>query len=567
MATVSLGALSVEIRADTRKLKEGEEQVKKSTDRMEKSMNKLRDLALKLGAALAAAFTIRSIATFSKDLIDTADQMTKLARSAGTTVETLTALGHAASLSGMSVEELARAFRNVARNANMSLRAPSDFSRSLDALGVAWRDAEGNIRSADAIMRDVADRFEHMEDSATKTALAMRIFGEEMGPKLVNMLNQGSFGINQMTSEAERLGIVIDQQTGEAAERFNDAVTRLSRRLMGMAQDIAIKLTPTLERLAGILERLAGVGAEVRPSLQDLEDQMFKLTVRMGELNTVLADPKATEEAKKNAEKQLALIDQRMAKLELLIDLERQRIDLAAQGFQTEVFTPPTLPTTAEETNEKSDAQQRLNELLREGNRLLFEGRMVTEQFRQPHEELAASLERLGELYHHMAISADTAARAQTAAAALAANAYTGLAANVATSLSKIFNKNKAVAIAAAIANTAESITKTLAQYGGTPWGWANAAAAAAAGAAQIATIRRTSPSGGGTAPSTPTGGAVTPPAQPVDQTSPTRSPSTVLQVQTIGVGNLITREAFENILEQIMDYQRDGGTIILERV
>src|SRR5690606_22150025 len=146
-------------------------------------------------------------------------------------------------------------------------------------------------------------------------------------------------------------------------------------RLMGMAQDIAIKLTPTLERLAGILERLAGVGAEVRPSLQDLEDQMFKLTVRMGELNTVLADPKATEEAKKNAEKQLALIDQRMAKLELLIDLERQRIDLAAQGFQTEVFTPPTLPT-AEETNEKSDAQQRLNELLREGNRLLFEGRM-----------------------------------------------------------------------------------------------------------------------------------------------------------------------------------------------
>src|SRR5690606_41524438 len=69
----------------------------------------------------------------------------------------------------------------------------------------------------------------------------------------------------------------------------------------------------------------SGVGAEVRPSLQDLEDQMFKLTVRMGELNTVLADPKATEEAKKNAEKQLALIDQRMAKLELLIDLEDRK--------------------------------------------------------------------------------------------------------------------------------------------------------------------------------------------------------------------------------------------------
>jgi len=61
-----------------------------------------------------------------------------------------------------------------------------------------------------------------------------------------------------------------------------------------------------------------------------------------------------------------------------------------------------------------------------------------------------------------------------------------------------LFPKSKAVAIANAVINTAESVTKTLATYGATPWGIAAAAAAAAAGAVQIATIRSANIGGGG---------------------------------------------------------------------
>src|SRR5690606_17922491 len=148
-------------------------------------------------------------------------------------------------------------FRNVARNMAGATKGPSDFSRALDALGVAWRDTQGNFRSADAIMLDVANRFEHMEDGATKTALAMRIFGEELGPKLINMLNQGSDGIRELTRDAERMGLVMGQKTTESAERLNDALTKMGAASRGVAMRITTALIPTLERLAAVLENIA----------------------------------------------------------------------------------------------------------------------------------------------------------------------------------------------------------------------------------------------------------------------------------------------------------------------
>jgi len=63
----------------------------------------------------------------------------------------------------------------------------------------------------------------------------------------------------------------------------------------------------------------------------------------------------------------------------------------------------------------------------------------------------------------------------------------------------------KALAITAAGINTAQAITKTLAQYGGTPLGYAQAAAVGATGAVQIAKMKSSDTSGDNTPPTPPT--------------------------------------------------------------
>jgi len=53
-----------------------------------------------------------------------------------------------------------------------------------------------------------------------------------------------------MTDEARRLGLVLDQETGEAAERFNDNLTRIKALLQGGTNEVVRQSIGWLERLS-----------------------------------------------------------------------------------------------------------------------------------------------------------------------------------------------------------------------------------------------------------------------------------------------------------------------------
>jgi len=124
-----------------------------------------------------------------------------------------------------------------------------------------------------------------------------------------------------------------------------------------------------------------------------------------------------------------------------------------------------------------------------------------------------------------------------------------GLASGLTGALSSMFKDNKAFAIANAVVNTAEAITKALATYGPTPWGFAAAGVAAATGAAQIAAIA-SSNKGSSSAPSVG-GGAVS--AGQAGQQDTGRTTNVTL------VGNGFTGEQIAELLNEFTD---DGGTL-----
>lgn len=157
-----------------------------------------------------------------------ADQMGKAAQITGVNVEALSGLRHAADLSNVSFEELQTGL--------------AKFSKHLVATGKGGKDV-------DAELMKLADRFARMEDGAGKTALAMERFGRA-GAKLIPFLNAGSGGIQQLKEEAAKLGLVIDNKTAIAAEKFNDNMTRLRSLSLGLGNTIATALLPTLNVIA-----------------------------------------------------------------------------------------------------------------------------------------------------------------------------------------------------------------------------------------------------------------------------------------------------------------------------
>ena len=260
-----------------------------STARLERDLNRAqRDLrswgrnavsiAKSAAGAIGIALGTGMFANAVKGAIDLNDQMAKLAQSTGVTVETLSSFRHAANLSGTSVENIAKSLGILSRNMQDVANGTGEARTALRRLNIDVVDSSGALRASDEVMGDIASRFAQMEDGAEKTALAMRLFGRS-GAELIPMLNQGRGGIASMRQEAERLGLVIDTETAQAAEKFNDDLTRLKASAEGLGQAF---LKTVLPAMASFAERLQSTFAPT------VEQEIKKVEVLIAQLDDQL---------------------------------------------------------------------------------------------------------------------------------------------------------------------------------------------------------------------------------------------------------------------------------------
>lgn len=200
--------------------------------------------------ATAAAAAGAALAVAVKGAIDNADELSKTAQKVGVTTEALSRLNYAASLSDVSLGQLSTGLgRLTVGMSQIAQGAGGQAKMALDALGVSALNSAGQLRGSDQVLADVAERFARMEDGATKTALAIALFGRS-GADLIPMLNMGKSGLADLAAEADRLGITLSTSTGRAAEQFNDSITRLQATFQGVINKIMAGALPALNQLA-----------------------------------------------------------------------------------------------------------------------------------------------------------------------------------------------------------------------------------------------------------------------------------------------------------------------------
>ena len=508
MATVAIGSLRIDLALATAKFKEGAKKAQDMSRTLANRIKKHSDTikkAFKAAAAAAAAFAAGLVLAVRGSLKEF-DKLAKLSRSIGVPVERLSALQHAADLSGVSLDELGRSFRNVARNMQGAARAPTDFSRSLDALGVSWRDANGNFVRADELMVAVADRFKGMQDGAGKTALAMKIFGEEMGPRLVSMLNSGSDGIKAMTDEAARMGLVVGTNSAVAAEKFNDNLSRLGLQVTAFSNRLTEKLLPTMNHVIQRLLEWAEKTGFVKRAADFLSSgikSLIEVGLRLGatyQLTTIrlqqfaaIAKASVTGslgEFRRLADEAVKVEQNYRQQIRDLRKADREDMTAPAGDGAGDIGGGLVLPPRVESAKAEAEALALVNQA--EAERL-----RIMQEMRTPEEEMIARQQHLSELFQGGAKDAQTYGRAMAAASALSAKNMDALASTVSSNLSAIFGESKGVAIAQALINTYQGITRAIATYP-PPISTAMAAIQAAAGFAQVANIRKQTKSGGG---------------------------------------------------------------------
>lgn len=242
MNGLGLGALEFELGANLLPLKRDMDQAQSLVGG---ALGGIKGAFTGMLGGLAAGLGVAAFTGWIKSAIDAGDATKAFSQKTGLAAKDVAGLQLAFKQGGVDGDALTGSMAKLGKQMVEGNKAFAD-------LGVNTRNADGSMRSSTAVLYDLADAFAGMGDGAHKSALAQEIFGKS-GAALIPTLDEGSEGLRKMADMAERLGLVIDQETAEAADSFNDTVELLGLTTQGMGRQVAAQLLPTLKGLAGTL--------------------------------------------------------------------------------------------------------------------------------------------------------------------------------------------------------------------------------------------------------------------------------------------------------------------------
>lgn len=206
------------------------------------------------GIAVAAASAAG--AAMVKSGLSQVDTLAKTSDKLGIATESLAKLRFAAEQTGVSQKTLDVGLQRFTRRLADAATGTGPAVSAFEALGLSAEELVN--KSPDEALAEVADRMKLVENQSQKVGLAFKLFDSE-GVGLVNTLQGGSEGLNELGRQAEVAGLAISRVDAAKVEAANDAMNRARAGVSGFSQQLAVKFAPLLEDIAN---RIFGVGKE-----------------------------------------------------------------------------------------------------------------------------------------------------------------------------------------------------------------------------------------------------------------------------------------------------------------
>ncbi len=207
-----------------------------------------------LGRRALAVAGPAGLAFLTKRAIDTASAIDIAAKSAGLSAERFQTLRFAATQSGVTALQFEDGIRRLQRRLGLFAQSGAGpGQKAFEQLGISAFDAAGNIRSTADVFDEAIAKLGAYKDAATQSAIASQLFGEDSGPKFVELISQGTEAIARAEQQLRDFGGVITQDVLDQARAAQDQFA-----LLGLVID-----TKTSAALLGLLPVLRRVGDAV----------------------------------------------------------------------------------------------------------------------------------------------------------------------------------------------------------------------------------------------------------------------------------------------------------------
>lgn len=249
---IRAGRAFVELFADDSKLVRG---LRRAEKRLKAFGGNIRNMGLKM-AGLGSAM-LAPLAGAAKYFSSYGDQVAKMAKRTGFSVEALSQLTFAASQSGAGIEMLEKGVKTMQRAIYDAGRGLATQTDALKDLGLEFKNLDG--LAPEKQFKTLADALSKLEDPTRKAAIAQMLFGRA-GTRLLPLFIQGEKGIDALMKKAHALGLTMSKKDAKAAEEFTDAMDSLWKVVKMGVFHIGSALAPVLQQ---ITETMTGVAVKI----------------------------------------------------------------------------------------------------------------------------------------------------------------------------------------------------------------------------------------------------------------------------------------------------------------
>lgn len=233
------------------------------------------------GAVTGAVFALTAFAGAQglRGIIQSTDEIGKLAQSMGETAENASRLRFSFELAGLSGEKLQVIMTGLGRAQAQAFRGNRAQINAFAALGVDLRELE-QLRPAETLAR-IARGLEGIDENLRGSVL-QAIFPDNFR-KLLVLLGQGEGEFRKVLAQAEEFGAVVGTQDVRAAAAFNDAFSKLKSSIESAGRAF---LTGFADTAVPALEEFARAIQENRELIGQFVDSFVRGTIRGVDLVT-----------------------------------------------------------------------------------------------------------------------------------------------------------------------------------------------------------------------------------------------------------------------------------------
>lgn len=251
------------------------------------------------------------------------DQFGDIAATSGLAIDTIAGISLSANAAGGSLDEVGSVLTKLPKQIAAAATGIGATSEAFQRFGIAATNADGSLRSADAVLRDVSDALSTIEDPTQKAAAAVALLGKSGGEVIKAGLGEGSDAIDAFTASAQASGLA-SQEAADAANAWIAASANLKSALTSTGNQLLVSFGPAA---ADVINKVSLAFVYLREVAMQKVINGFSLATRAAvDLYGVLAGDISPETAR-----------QRMAGLQATIAKVNAEAMAAVKAFHAEI--------------------------------------------------------------------------------------------------------------------------------------------------------------------------------------------------------------------------------------